>query len=53
MLRQRSKGKESDRFIFARSLEREKLIEKYTIKDIPGKNKLNKLIFQMPLTQQI
>lgn len=33
MLRQRVKGGESDRYISARSVEREKLIEKYTIKE--------------------
>ncbi len=33
MLRQRVKGKESDRFISARSVERDKKIEKYTIND--------------------
>lgn len=38
MLRQRSKGQETDRFIYARSLEREKLIDKYTIKDEIGKS---------------
>jgi hypothetical protein len=33
MLRQRSKGKQSDRFILGRSSEREVLIDRFTIKD--------------------
>ena len=33
MLRQKSKGKQSDRFIISRSAEREVLIDRYTIKD--------------------
>jgi hypothetical protein len=37
MLRQRVRGGESDRFITARSVEREKKIEKYNIKDEKGK----------------
>jgi len=36
MLRQRVKEGESDRYITARSVEREKKIEKYTIKDDTG-----------------
>jgi hypothetical protein len=36
MLRQRVKAGESDRYITARSVEREKKIEKYTIRDIKG-----------------
>ena len=36
MLRQRVKGRESDRYITARSAEREKKIEKYTIMDSKG-----------------
>jgi hypothetical protein len=36
MLRQRVKGGESDRYITARSVEREKKIEKYTITDNKG-----------------
>lgn len=39
MLRQKSKGKESDRFILARSLEREKKIDKFRIKEENGINK--------------
>jgi hypothetical protein len=33
MLRQRVKGKESDRYIAARSVERDKKIEKYQINE--------------------
>lgn len=40
MLRQKSKGKESDRFISARSVEREKTLDKFRIKDDNGKNKI-------------
>jgi len=36
MLRQKSKGKESDRFILARSIEREKIIDKFRIRDENG-----------------
>jgi hypothetical protein len=39
MLRQKSKGKESDRFIIARSLEREKKIDKFRIKEEIGNKK--------------
>jgi hypothetical protein len=37
MLRQKSKGKESDRFILARSIEREKIIDRFRIKEDNGK----------------
>jgi hypothetical protein len=37
MLRQRVKGNESDRYISARSVERDKMIEKYRIKDDKGR----------------
>lgn len=36
MLRQRVIGRESDRYIPARSVEREKMIEKYTIREDIG-----------------
>ncbi len=36
MLRQKSKGKESDRFIIARSVEREKKLDKFRIKEENG-----------------
>jgi hypothetical protein len=37
MLRKMFKSKESDRYISARSVEREKVIEKFSIKDDKGK----------------
>jgi len=45
MLRQKSKGKESDRFIMARSLEREKKIDKFRIKEENGNKKSYIFIF--------
>lgn len=41
MLRQRAKGKESDRYIYARSAEREKKIERYTVQIDHGKFEYN------------
>lgn len=41
MLRQRVKAGESDRYITARSVEREKKIEKYTIRENKGINLKN------------
>jgi hypothetical protein len=42
MLRQRVRGKESDRYITARSAERDKRIEKYTIQESKSKNRIFK-----------
>lgn len=46
MLRQKSKGKQSDRFIIARSAEREKILDKFRIKEYNGKKIFLFLIFR-------